>query len=131
MWKTTLKALIDSGKYGTQSELVGALADAGFDVNQGSVSRYLKTTGVKKTNGVYVGTQSSVGAMPVHSMRVTSSGCLAVLKTDPAYAPMLGQLIDYAYLEGVLGTVAGDDTVFVALEEPHHATIVSAFLGLA
>ncbi len=49
---------------------------------------------------------------------LTAGGCLAVLQTQPAFASVLAQRIDRGGLDGVLGTIAGDDTVFVALRGP-------------
>ena len=130
MWKSVLLELVASGRYATQSELVEELSKQGYDVNQATVSRTLRAKGVRKSNGVYVYKSGGFNGIPVHSMQVTSTGCLAVVKTEPAFAPMLGQTIDDAELSGVLGTVAGDDTVFVALFAPGDADAVRSFLGL-
>jgi len=129
MWKTILIELVMSGRFATQAELVHELASQGFDVNQATVSRALRAQGIRKKNGVYAYKKGALGAIPVHSMQVTSAGCLAVLKTEPAFAPMLGQMIDDARLVGVLGTVAGDDTVFVAVHAPSDTATVRTFLG--
>jgi transcriptional regulator of arginine metabolism len=129
MWKTVLLSLLRSGRFGTQAELVAELSRQGFEVNQATVSRALRTHGVRKTNGVYSYSAASSGDVPVHALSVTGGGCLAVLKTDPAFAPMLGQRIDDAHLVGVLGTIAGDDTVFVALQSPGDTQSIRHFLG--
>lgn len=112
-WKHHLLELVQSGDYRTQGELVDGLSGRGFTVHQGSVSRELRSLGVTKVRGVYVIPDASLGA-PVHSAVVTGAGCLVVLRTDSAFAQVLGQAIDEAELSGVLGCVAGDDTVFVA-----------------
>lgn len=112
-WKHQLEDLIQTGNYRTQSGLVHALADKGYTVHQGSVSRELRALGVTKVKGVYVIPDASLGA-PIHSATVTAGGGLVVLKTAPAFANVLAQAVDSAGLLGVLGTIAGDDTVFVA-----------------
>ena len=116
MWKSVLNSLIASGKYGTQAELVLELSKRGYDVSQGSVSRYLRASGIRKQNGVYVGGQMMAGNVPVFSIVANRANTLAVLKTAPACAPVLGQFIDDGEVGGVLGTISGDDTVFAAID---------------
>lgn len=124
-WKDHLRGLVDTQRFTTQHALVVALGSAGFDVHQGSVSRELSRLGVSKRNGVYVLPDESLGAR-VHGVTVTAAGCLVVLRTEPAFAPVLGQAIDAAALPGVLGTIAGDDTVFVATSGADSSVSVGA-----
>jgi transcriptional regulator of arginine metabolism len=55
---------------------------------------------------------------------------MVVLHTNPAEAPLLGQAIDNAGLPGVLGTLAGDDTVFVACIAGADLSHLQRFVGL-
>ena len=128
-WKDHLLELVTSGAYRTQGELVSALDDKGFTVHQGSVSRELRSLGVTKVRGVYVVPDSTLGA-PVHDAQATAGGSLVVLRTDPAFAPVLGQAIDDAGLAGILGTIAGDDTVFVATTGADGALALAGLLEI-
>lgn len=128
-WKEHLLALVQTGRYGTQGELVAELAAKGFVVHQGSVSRELRSLGAIKVRGLYVVADDTVGA-PVHDVKITASGCLLVLRTDPAFASVLAQAIDDAALGGVLGTIAGDDTVFVATSGPEGVQSLAGLLDL-
>ena len=132
MWREHLKQLVASGKHRTQHSLVGALSEAGFDVTQSSVSRELTAAGVRKRAGRYVPARE--GGLPpgvaVHSGFTTAGGPLVVLHTNPAEAPLLGQAIDKAGLPGVLGTLAGDDTVFVACRDGADLSALGRFVGL-
>jgi transcriptional regulator of arginine metabolism len=56
---------------------------------------------------------------------------MVVLRTDPAFANVVAQWIDTAAMPGVLGTVAGDDTVFVALAEHAAGDRLRRRLGVA
>ena len=112
-WNDHLLELVQTGTFRKQGELVDALAERGFVVHQGSVSRELRSLGVTKVRGVYVVPDTPQGA-PLHDFQVTAGGCMVVLRTLPAFANVLAQAIDASDLSGVLGTVAGDDTVFVA-----------------
>jgi transcriptional regulator of arginine metabolism len=113
----TIRTLLSSQRLTTQAELVSALAEAGHVVNQATVSRELRRLGVEKVDGAYCLPRPRAGA-PVHRFQITAGGYLVVLNTEPAFASVLAQRIDRSGLDGVLGTIAGDDTVFVALREP-------------
>jgi len=131
MWKRALEELVATGGYGTQSDLVDSLRRRGFDVTQSSVSRELKARGVKKVNGIY--SPGSAPGLPdgveLLSARTAAGGPLVVLQTQPACAPLLAAAVDGAELPGVLGTVAGDDTVFVACTSFAAIPELEEFLG--
>jgi transcriptional regulator of arginine metabolism len=112
-WNDYLLELVKTGRYRKQGDLVSALAERGFVVHQGSVSRELRRLGVTKLRGAYVMPDTPHGA-PLHAFLVTGGGSMVVLRTMPAFASVLAQAIDRSALPGVLGTIAGDDTVFVA-----------------
>ena len=114
-WQNTLAKIIMQQEHSTQQSLVDAIAEAGFVVNQGTVSRELKRIGVRKVGGVYrLGARMKHG-VPIHSVSVTHTGTMAVLKTQPAFASVLAHRIDSGEIPGVLGTIADNDTVFAAL----------------
>ena len=125
----TIRDLLRSRRLTTQAELVSALAQAGHEVNQATVSRELRRLGVEKVDGAYRLPRPRSGA-PVHRFQITAGGCLVVLNTEPAFASVLAQRIDRGALDGVLGTIAGDDTVFVALRGPGVVPSLRALLEL-
>jgi transcriptional regulator of arginine metabolism len=129
-WRSLIPALLTSGSFATQGELVAALASEGHVVNQATVSRELANLGVRKVDGVYRMPLSPALAAPIHGFKLTASSCIAVLHTDPAFAMVVAQGIDDAGIDGVLGTVAGDDTVFVATSGKPASERLAAFLGL-
>jgi transcriptional regulator of arginine metabolism len=115
MWRHDLADLVLHGSYRTQDDLVQALAGRGHEITQASVSRELRALGVQKLGGVYVMASNEDLGAPVVSAQIAASSSLCVLKTIPAHAGVLAQYVDRLALPGVLGTIAGDDTVFVAL----------------
>ena len=128
-WQNKLAQIIMYQDHSTQQSLVDAVADAGFRVNQGTVSRELKRIGVRKVSGVYrLGARMKHG-VPIHSITVTHTGTMAVLKTQPAFASVLAHRIDSGEIPGVLGTIAGDDTVFAALFDRAVYPLLCDFLG--
>jgi transcriptional regulator of arginine metabolism len=113
----------------SQEQLVELLATEGVFATQATVSRDLEELGAVKVR--VPGQERTVYALPElprdqvlpadHLRRVlgewlvdvASSGNLAVLRTPPGSAHVVASAIDRTGLEGVLGTVAGDDTVLV------------------
>jgi transcriptional regulator of arginine metabolism len=124
-------SLIAARPIRSQEELAHLLEMQGYEVTQATVSRDIKELGLMKVplrngNGQqfkYV--EPSTG--PVYSSRlhrvvaelaqnVTGAGNIIVLRTPPGSAMMLASAIDGAEWPEVLGTIAGDDTVFVAIK---------------
>ncbi len=130
MWRSTLLSLLRSGSYSTQGDLVAALQAVGHDLTQGTVSRELKARGVRKVRGRYV--LPSAAGLP-NGVEVVSAavatGAMIVLRTGPAMAPLLGQAVDDADLPGIVGTVAGDDTVFVACTHEVDLAALASFVA--
>lgn len=113
----------------TQRELLTALAERGFDVSQGTISRDLAELGAVRVDGRYVldadaadargATHGRVGRVAADVLvSADGSGNLAVLRTPPGAANYLAIAIDRSNLPEVLGTVAGDDTVLVVTKDP-------------
>ena len=114
MWRHTLLELLRSASFTTQGQIVDALRSAGHDVTQGTVSRELTARGVRKVGGRYVLPSAGLPEGVEVFGAGFATGPLIVLRTGPAMAPLLGQAVDDADLPGVVGSVSGDDTVFVA-----------------
>ena len=115
-WRSVLNDLIETGNFRTQRELLRAIeARTGRRLNQASVSRELTALGARKVDGIYRLGPDLPLAGHVHRFSTTANGCLVVIHTDAAFASVVAQTIDTAGLDGVLGTIAGDDTVFVAV----------------
>jgi transcriptional regulator of arginine metabolism len=112
----------------TQQELAEALAQLGLETTQATVSRDIQELGlVRSASGYRIGTPLSV----VHELvlSVTQVEFLLVVRTPPGTANMVARAIDEAGLEGVAGTVAGDDTLIAVLADRSAAGGLRAFLG--
>ena len=121
--------LIETGALRTQAELAKALAGRGISVSQGTLSRDLRELGVVKTAGGYATAaaavpqdEGAVQSMLVRLVRqfllgVKTAQNMVVLRTEPGGANALAQGLDAASLPDVIGTVAGDDTIFVATSD--------------
>lgn len=124
--------LLSQHAVASQEQLVALLADEGVTATQATVSRDLDDLGAIK---VRAGAGETVYAIPElpkdqrapedHLRRtfsdwvveVASSGNLVVLRTPPGTANVVGSALDRSGLPEVIGTVAGDDTLFVVVAE--------------
>ena len=129
-----LRLIISSQQLGSQDELLSALQKEGFKLTQATLSRDLKQLKVAKAasmsgNYVYV--------LPNETMykRVSSpntiremmkvpgfvsinfSGNIGIIKTRPGYASSIAWNIDNSDIPEILGTIAGDDTIFIVIKE--------------
>lgn len=120
-----LKTLLQSEKVGTQDEIKSALEKLGFEINQSKISRLLRKLGaVKITNEQkqIVYSFPHEPAPPASKIilshlitSITLNETLIVIHTNPGSASLIGRLLDHHRNElNVLGTVAGDDTLFIA-----------------
>jgi len=119
------KALLKKEKFGSQSEIVTALQEQGFEnINQSKVSRMLSKFGAIRTRNtkmemVYqLPNELSVPATssPLKNLVVDidHNDLLIVVKTSPGAAQLIARLLDsIGKSEGILGTIAGDDTIFI------------------
>ena len=108
---------------GTQNELVKALKKRGIEATQVSISRDIAELGLLKVAGIYKPGSAETGAadpeLPLRSFvrQVHKAGPnLTVIRCDSGAAPRVAFALDHLSLQGLVGTLAGDDTVFVAGE---------------
>ena len=113
-------ALIKAGKIASQSDLVKELKKAGFSVTQATASRDLEEIGaVRGRDGYHLAesdSDSMARSLPLPSeliLSVESSANLAVVRTPPGGAQLLASSLDHSGIKGIIGTIAGDDTVLV------------------
>lgn len=134
--RRTLLSLLAQGKGGEQAELARLLASEGFKVSQSTVSRDLRYLGVVKDHsGRYQLSGREVHANEVldperrlgkainsYAVSITASANLVVMRTFPGAASVVASAVDAATetgeVQGVLGTVAGDDTILVVAGRP-------------
>ena len=122
--------LVQERPLSTQTEVAQALRSEGFEVVQTTVSRDIAEVGlvkVRDAEGRLVYALPGAGdlsrleqlgaAMRRWTLDLTSTGNLVVVHTPSGYANALARALDEARLPDVAGTVAGDDTIFVAAAE--------------
>lgn len=117
--------LVRSARISRQDELVRILRKKGFTVTQASVSRDLDELGIVKVNGIYRIPQKEFRTPEFGLISLEPAGpYLIVAKCVAGLASAAAVRIDAAGIDEIVGTVAGDDTVFIAVkgeEEQKHA----------
>ena len=129
-----LKMLISSKELGSQEEVLQALEKEGFKLTQATLSRDLKQLKVAKAasmNGKYVyvlpnDTMYKRITKPRTALEmlqtsgflsISFSGNMGVIKTRPGYASSIAYNIDNSDSPNIIGTIAGDDTIFIVIKE--------------
>jgi transcriptional regulator of arginine metabolism len=116
--------LINSNQIGTQEELTEMLEQQGFAVNQSSVSRDLVELGVVKTNGFYaIPQKNDYASFGLQSLEIAGES-LIVAKTELGFAAAVCVRIDNAKIPEIVGTIAGEDTIFIAVRGQKEQRIV-------
>lgn len=111
-------SLIRARRIGTQEELTDHLERAGVAATQSSVSRDLEELGIVKHHGHYTLPHARNGAAAQGLLSLNAAGdALVVAKCEPGLASAIAVEIDGAHLAEIVGTLAGEDTVFIAVNE--------------
>jgi transcriptional regulator of arginine metabolism len=111
-------SLIQATPVGTQEDLRELLERAGVPATQSSVSRDLEELGVVKHHGHYTLPRTN-GAATRGLVSLDQAGdSLVIARTVPGLASAVAVEIDAAAIEEIVGTIAGEDTIFIAVRDP-------------
>jgi transcriptional regulator of arginine metabolism len=110
-------SLIQAKPVGTQEDLRVLLERAGVPATQSSVSRDLEELGVVKQHGHYTLPRPN-GSSARGLLSLDQAGdSLVIARTLPGLASAVAVEIDAAAMPEVVGTIAGEDTIFVAVRD--------------
>ena len=134
--------IINNNEIETQEELMTALKKEGYETTQATISRDIRELGLRKVNAgigrFYVAGRNPVKGEVIGSMQsyrnilesgvlsIDYAGNIVVIKTVSGMAMAIGAAVDSLSIEGVVGCIAGDDTIFVAVKDADAAESVSA-----
>ena len=134
----TIRKIIRSEMISSQEELIGRLRECGVEITQSTLSRDLKFMNVAKVPHKSKGYIYVLPNAAHHEINVSSnisdnitslsfSGNLRVLKTKAGYASAISVPIDNLDCPGIMGTIAGDNTVLIILrEDANHSQVIDA-----
>jgi transcriptional regulator of arginine metabolism len=109
--------LIRAKPVGTQEDLRTLLERSGVPATQSSVSRDLEDLGVVKQHGYYTLPRTN-GAAARGLLSLDQAGdSLIIARTVPGHASPVAVEIDAATMPEVVGTIAGEDTIFIAVRD--------------
>lgn len=114
-----IRKVVRAERIKTQRALVDRLKEAGFDCTQATVSRDITEMGLRKLpEGVYVLAEDLHLQRMVRDLvkDVKRSANLVLVKAQSGTAPGVAAALDAAELEGILGSVSGDDTILVVMD---------------
>ena len=119
-----LLSLIKAKPFATQAELRDSLERAGVPATQSSLSRDIEELGVVKHHGHYTMPKAN-GAAARGLLSLDLSGDnLVIARTEPGHASAVAVEIDGAALDEIVGTLAGEDTIFVAVRDQKAQRVV-------
>ncbi len=138
-----IRQIIQEVEINTQGELARLLTLEGFSVTQATVSRDIKELGLIKERGKvlkykyaepkntsFIVSEEKVSTLlKAFIVSVKSSGNLIVIKTLEGHASACGMAIDKLAIGGVIGSVAGDDTLLIVAEEGLTSTVEEIIKG--
>ena len=138
-----IRELVGGGRVRSQSELAQLLRRRGISVAQPTLSRDVRELGLAKTPAGYAvpdgprpavaatGTASArlARALRAFALSVQAAASLVVVKTPPASAQPVARALDESAMPEIAGTIAGDDTVFVATPSERAARELARRLG--
>ncbi|MCJ8318991.1 MAG: transcriptional regulator ArgR [Colwellia sp.] len=120
------KDLLKQEQFGSQGDIVDALKSQGFDnISQSKVSRMLSKFGAVRTRNarqdmVYclpaeLGVPTAKSPLKQLVLDIEHNDVMIIIRTSPGAAQLIARLLDsLSKSDGVLGTIAGDDTIFIA-----------------
>ncbi len=130
----TLLQVLENKELSSQGAVVREMELAGFEVTQPSISRDFQELGIVKLGGRYKVIEDAqhtngFGGVLVNNVD-TAGPNMVVIRTSAGAANMVALEIDNRGLKGVVGTVAGDDTLFVATKNRAAQTRLRAILNI-
>lgn len=128
----SILSIIGSVRVSRQEELVRLLRRNGFSVTQASVSRDLEELGIIKIEGIYTEPERRLSGLGLGLFSVEAAGNnLVVAKCQAGLASASAVKIDSAKIKEIVGTIAGDDTVFIAVKDENaQRAVIKKILAL-
>ncbi len=116
--QNALLEIIESRSIGSQTGLAALLCERGFKVTQASISRDLDELGILKQAGKYVRPINPKTESDLGTTRFANAGDnLIVGRCSPGLASAITVKIDHCGISEIVGTIAGDDTIFIAVKD--------------
>ncbi len=126
---TEIRRIITEKPIPNQATLIELLIEHGYEVTQSSISRDLTDLNIAKQRGKYVLPDLELFQELGILSAVPAGPNLLVLKTAVGASPLIGVKLDQLQLPQIVGTISGDDTIFVATNNQKDQETVLKVLG--
>ena len=140
-----ISSVVSRRRIGSQHELAAALAGAGCDVTQATISRDIRELRLEKTTDAlgrprYVlpgrarrsdPRETLAGVLRQFGLRATAAESIVVVQSELGSAPAIARALDQIEHPKIVGTLAGDDTCLVITRSVKDARAVARELGSA
>lgn len=130
-----IMSIIRSKKIRTHEELITELKEHGYTVTQATISRDIKVLGLSKfsdSEGSYygVGNEKNAGffAYSDYVLSLDFGTNMIVIRTKPGTASAVASTVDSMLENEILGSIAGDDTIFIAVKNEEKAAKLCKYL---
>ncbi len=124
--------IIDEEEVHTQEQLAQLLKRRGIETTQVTLSRDIRELGLVKTAQGYADmgnpTPKFLSLAREFMVSAVAAQNLVVVRTSPGHAMSLAIALDTEQYPNVVGTIAGDDTIFIAMPDRHLAAALAAEL---
>lgn len=120
-----IKQILDKGPVESQEALQTGLAEFGIKASQATLSRDLRELGIVKGAMGYILDSTHLAGVQVSRLedalqrevfQISEAQAMVVLRTRPGAAQSVGAAFDLHLPPGVVASLAGDDTIFLAIE---------------
>ncbi len=137
--KHVIRGFIGDGFQGTQSDLAKQIKERGFRITQSTISLTMSQMGVIKeiVNGQQVYKlrtdlrDAYRGSLADLVLSISHNSSTIVIRTRPGSAMFVAGFLDHEYKDSLLGTIAGDDTIFAAPQKTSKITEISKAISLS
>jgi len=134
--RSRILQIISTEMIPNQHTLQAHLAREGIATTQATLSRDLRELGILKSREGYITAERAASVRSLNEPALERSlergvghvdiaAAVVVLRTEPGYADAVASEIDRAREAEVVGTIAGDDTIFVAVRHAEHARMIA------
>jgi len=128
--RALIRRLLQDHEVQSQADLLVLLHQHGCETTQPVLSRDLRKLKAAKRAGLYVLLDDGERVTPLENLQALLRDArpagphMLVVTTEPGAANAIARAIEAEQPEGLVGTIAGDDTVFVAVEDPEAARLL-------
>lgn len=126
--RATIRTLVHGNKIRTQQELADKLRELDYDCTQATISRDISEMELGKSPDGYYMLPEDLRFLRIARELVegaSAAGNLVVVKTRSGSASTVGEVLDNSSFDGLVGSVAGDNTILIVAKNDEYARLIT------